>query len=368
MLSTQNQATASTDDAIRSLTFAMDQIQPQLPVINSQKLAAQSATVPKTSQERREASCRDEDSQDPDETVLYLAYGSNLAAETFLGKRGIRPISQVNVVVPSIRLTFDLPGIPYSEPCFANSGYRSTDEKPSPEHPPYHKDAWKKGLVGVVYEVTKKDYIHIIATEGGGSGYQDVLVDCYVLADNPDEEVPLIPSNSPFRAHTLYAPEDRMRRKDPDYAQPSARYLKLILDGAREHDLPTEYRYFLANIRSYRAKTAGQKLGAFVIMMLWGPIIMFFFATARMFAGPDGKYPLWLAKFMKALFAAVWASYDLFLQPIFGDGERTNGHDDDDSSANECEWRSSHPGGNNEKTHLLAESAKRKTRQVEAQA
>src|SRR2546423_15052437 len=34
------------------------------------------------------------------DTVLYLAYGSNLSAETFRGKRGIQPISQVNVLVP----------------------------------------------------------------------------------------------------------------------------------------------------------------------------------------------------------------------------------------------------------------------------
>lgn len=359
-----NQAATSADDAICSLTFAMDQIQPQLPV-RKQKFVDQSATIPKTSSERREATHRDVDLQERDETVLYLAYGSNLCAETFLGKRGIRPLSQVNVVVPSIRLTFDLPGIPYSEPCFGNSSYRSWGEKPSPTHPPYHKNAWKKGLVGVVYEVTKKDYAHIIATEGGGSGYTDVLVDCYVLSDDPKEEVPLVPSDTPFRAHTLYAPNDRVRRSDPDYAQPSARYLKLILDGAHEHSLPTEYMHFLANIRSYRTTTIGQQLGRFVLMTLWGPIIMFFFASSKMFAGPDGKYPLWLARFMKALFTAVWASYDMVFRPIFGDGERTI---EDDDEANECEWRSADREASDEKTHLLAKPPSRTDRQVEAQA
>lgn len=364
MLSIQDQGPTGTDDAIRSLTFAMNQLQPRLPIRDSkQKLAAQSASIPKTSLERREASHRNEYA---DETVLYLAYGSNLAAETFLGKRGIRPLSQVNVVVPSIRLTFDLPGIPYSEPCFANSGYRFPDEKPSPEHPPYHKEAWKKGLVGVVYEVTQKDYAHIIATEGGGTGYHDVLVDCHVLSDDPEEEVPLVPSNTPFKAHTLYAPEDRVRRKDPDYAQPSARYLKLITDGAHEHNLPAEYVYFLANIRSYRAKSAGQKMGMSVVMMIWGPLILTFFAIARMFAGPDGKYPPWLGKVMKALFTAVWISYDMALHPLFGDGERTTG--DDDDSANQCQWRSSHTGTHNEKTPLLADSSGRMDYRVETLA
>lgn len=50
-------------------------------------------------------------------TILYLAYGSNLAAETFLVKRAIRPMSQVNVVVPELVMTFDLAGLPYVEPC-----------------------------------------------------------------------------------------------------------------------------------------------------------------------------------------------------------------------------------------------------------
>jgi hypothetical protein len=39
--------------------------------------------------------------------MLYLAYGSNLSNETFRGNRGIKPLSQVNVQVPSLRLTLD---------------------------------------------------------------------------------------------------------------------------------------------------------------------------------------------------------------------------------------------------------------------
>jgi hypothetical protein len=357
MLTPSDEEARYADDAICSLTFAMDQIQPQLP-IRKQKFVAQSAATPKTSQARREASQGDLTVSDSQETVLYLGYGSNLAAETFLGKRGIRPLSQVNVVVPSIHLTFDLPGIPYSEPCFGNCRYRSSDEKPSPSpsHPPYHKNAWRKGLVGVVYEVTKEDYAHIIATEGGGSGYTDVLVDCHTLSDDPNEEVPLEPSNTPFKAHTLYAPSNRIHRPDPDYAQPSARYLKLILDGAQEHDLPTEYRYFLANIRTYHATTAGQQLGLFVMLSFWGPVIALFFVGSKMFARPNGTYPAWFARFMQALFTAVWASYDKFFYAFFGDGERTIEGGDDDDSGDDCAWRSTSRDTSNEKTHLLATS------------
>jgi hypothetical protein len=111
-----------------------------------------------------------------DKTVLYLAYGSNLCDETFLGRRGIKPISQTNVLVPELRLTFDLPGVPYNEPCFANTARRDPTESLEEETrmlgadtADYRKDRWKKGLVGTVYEVSLKDYAHIIATEGGGA-------------------------------------------------------------------------------------------------------------------------------------------------------------------------------------------------------
>src|SRR5271154_3155403 len=92
--------------------------------------------IPCTSQARQNASLAEKplnlqqlldsisDGASESQTVLYLGYGSNLGAETFRGKRNIKPLSQVNVVVPELSLTFDLPGIPYSEPCIGNVRYR----------------------------------------------------------------------------------------------------------------------------------------------------------------------------------------------------------------------------------------------------
>lgn len=270
---------------------------------------------------------------EPSDTVLYLGYGSNLSAETFRGKRNIKPLSQVNVVVPALSLTFDLPGIPYAEPCFGNVRLRdaSTIERDHghPTNEDYHKDHWQKGLVGVVYEVTRDDYVHIIATEGGGSGYQDVLVDCFALSSDPTEDVPWKPSNAAFKAHTLFAPAE-VARPDHSYAQPSARYLKLITDGATEHALPLEYQAFLHQIRTYHTTTTKQQLGAFVFLGVWSPFFLFVFGGAGIFLRPDGTYPKWLATFLRAMFTAVWASYDKFFKRTFGDGERTIGDVEDD--------------------------------------
>ncbi|KAK5119154.1 hypothetical protein LTR85_007768 [Meristemomyces frigidus] len=295
-------------------------------------------------------------------TVLYLAYGSNLSNETFRGNRGIKPLSQVNVQVPTLRLTFDLPGIPYAEPCFANTGARdpnndppradaarSTDNEKTPllgdmnrDKEGYHKDQWHKGLIGVVYEVTAQDYAHIIATEGGGSAYHDILVDCHpFVSSNPKEPVPQNPTLPAFKAHTLFAPaapagEDppkdggRFQRPDVSYAQASARYLKLITDGAAELGLPYEYQDYLHALRPYTITSNKQRIGQFVFLTIWMPIIAFIFLMGGMFQDDQGRHPRWMREFSGAVFKAVWASYDSYFKPMFGDGERsiTDGGDD----------------------------------------
>lgn len=243
-------------------------------------------------------------------------------------------------------MTFDLPGIPYSEPCFANSARRdpnssdvNTTEKKTVGQVgenDYHKDRWKKGMIGIVYEVTPTDYAHIIATEGGGSAYHDILVACHPVSSS--EEVPYVPTTPAFRAHTLFAPaaveplppkpghaaiSERFQRPDPSYAQASARYLNLLATGADELGLPQEYKDYLHNIRPYTITTQGQRLGQFVFLSFWMPFIVFVFALQRVYQDEKGRSPKWLAALQTAIFTAVWISYDGMFKGLFGDGERT---------------------------------------------
>lgn len=295
-------------------------------------------------------------SRDDPQTVFYLAYGSNLSAETFQGRRRIRPISQINVLVPELVLTFDLAALPYIEPCFANTRYRSPkslnegSEKTSllPSGLPtltrkYHKTRWTKGLVGVVYEVTIQDFAKIIASEGGGASYHDVLVDCYELPLGADT-VPTYPTGQPFKAHTLFSPSVppgsdapsgvRRLRPDPNYGQPSKRYLKLISDGANEHQLPLEYKDYLRQIRPYVATNIGQKIGGKVFLTIWFPAFGSLFALVKLFADKKGRSPAWLNSLLGVVFGSSWVSYDLVFKRLFGDGERTIGDDDDDDDNN----------------------------------
>ncbi|KAG4428736.1 hypothetical protein IFR05_015777, partial [Cadophora sp. M221] len=249
-----------------------------------------------------------------EKTILYLAYGSNLSAETFKGTRGIKPLSALNVHVPSLDLTFDLAGIPYTEPCFANTRYHIPPSSLS--HSDYHKDRWTKGLIGVVYEVTPEDYRTIIATEGGGASYHDVIVPCYALPEG-SKTVDPIPAGALFKAHTLLRPEPEdegssratggIIRPDPSYAQASARYLNLITSGGEEHGLPEEYMTYLYNIQPYTITTVRQRAGQALVIATWMPILLFLFGLGKVFADEEGKIPGWLASVIGGFTRVLWA-------------------------------------------------------------
>ncbi|KAM7217213.1 putative gliotoxin biosynthesis protein [Rhypophila decipiens] len=403
-------------------------------------------------------------------TVLYLAYGSNLCAQTFLGQRGIRPISQVNVSCPTLDLTFDLPGIPYIEPCFANTAPRKvpktppklppdlpkpppnipdiptpTPPVPSPPNPPppikwdedkspeFPQDgsrkepAWEKGLIGVVYEVTKSDYAHIVATEGGGLGYKDILVPCLPLPASVGvpERPPEIPI--PFLAHTLFAPQipdtpdndddnktttpsqlenqsksllprgdddddDKPSPKPPThpdlpklisklppalqklflpksrakshpfepYAQPSARYLSLLVTGAFEHDLPQDYQKYLASLQPYTITTFGQGIAKYLVLIFLVPVMFFImFIGQKFFTDPKtGNLPLWFGLVMNLFGNLTWGGYGLLGKKLWGDGERTieDEDDDDDSTNGVAKSWGKEKGLDTEKQSLLAQN------------
>ncbi|KAK5800125.1 hypothetical protein VI817_002337 [Penicillium citrinum] len=323
-------------------------------------------------------------------TVFYLAYGSNLSAKTFLGKRGIKPLSQIAVLVPGLRLTFNLPGVPYAEPCFATTQFRdpkSLEEQESGSEydavpdieEEYHSEkaplvtktrerrvhasahCWNKPLIGVVYEVTLADYAKIIATEGGGGSYRDIVVDCHAFPDDYKytDPVPSHPDTPSFKAHTLLSqgaegawrhnaghttsafvsPTEDPRaspscvnphmRPNLNYAQPSVRYLNLLITGAAEHNLPLSYQKYLSDFRPYQITTFRQKLGKLTMMISWGPLIIMLLTLCKQFGGPDGRSPPWLVSLLNLSFAAMWNSYDYIFKWVFGDGERTLDNDSD---------------------------------------
>lgn len=267
--------------------------------------------------------------------ILYLAYGSNLNASVFQGRRGIKPLSATVVTVPSLTLVFDLPGIPYIEPCFANVRSRKVNI-PSEKQPLVaeegledmeatvvlsklsegryrdsedpNDDVDAPALMGVVYEVTPEDYATIIATEGGGASYADVTIDCISI------------DGRSLKAHTLLAPTTKTRPNSG--SQASARYLNIISAGAEQHGLPESYRSWLARFRPYRITTLRQRVGGVLFVGMWAPAVMVTFAVSRWCSG---SYTSWAIKLSESVFGGMWSSYDRLFKPYFGDGERTEG-------------------------------------------
>ncbi|KAI1101076.1 hypothetical protein F4804DRAFT_317070 [Jackrogersella minutella] len=199
------------------------------------------SNIPITSPERLALASPDSPDGASVSTILYLAYGANLS-KSVLDRHDIQPISQINVSAPAFDLAFDLPGLPYWEPCFSNLTPRKIPKLPIPGDPPkppfdpprvdYDQQgeivgdkekclglvlppslppgipSWDKGLYGVVYELTRDDYRKIIKMEGNGSLYHDILAPCIALPPplNIPEKPPIPELPKPFIAHTLYSP------------------------------------------------------------------------------------------------------------------------------------------------------------------
>ncbi|KAI1648051.1 uncharacterized protein F4817DRAFT_335703 [Daldinia loculata] len=352
------------------------------------------SSIPRTSPERLALASPDSpDDASSAPTVLYLAYGSNLSAETFLGMRHIRPLSMINVSVPTFDLAFDLPALAYWEPCFANVSPRKIPMPPIPGDPPRppfpppsnaisnrqdelveeeerlpgtllpslppdHSPSWSKGLYGVVYEVTREDYTRIIHTEG--TAYEEILTPCLALPPpfHVPEKPPIPELPRPFLARTLYAPQlpsfdppdgddggdggdDKKRwwqklllpvQRTPGYAQPSPRYLRMIRDGAREHYLPDDYQTYLARLEAYTITTWRQDIGRWLFLFTVVPSFALLALLGYLLADKDSGIPKWLEAATTIQRNLMWKVYDYVFKPLFGDGERTIQEEDDSGS------------------------------------
>jgi 2-hydroxychromene-2-carboxylate isomerase len=141
-----------------------------------------------------------------DDALWYFAYGSNMSPATFVGRRGIRPLATQWGWLAGHRLVFDLPIGPGERAC-ANVVPDGA--------------AW---IAGILYRITAEQAAHLDRTEGVPSGvYRRIAVE---VATDGGERI---------AAFTYRSARGQPRRK------PSARYLGLLLDGARAGGVPGEY-------------------------------------------------------------------------------------------------------------------------------
>jgi cation transport regulator ChaC len=136
----------------------------------------------------------------------YFAYGSNMCRGTFIERRGIRPLAAQRAFLDDYRLCFDLPIGP-GERGVANlraeAGART----------------W-----GVAYLLAADVCEFLDRTEGVHRGFYRRL------------PVAIVADEGGRVAAFAYQGEARHTER-----KPSARYLGIVLDGAREFGLPSEY-------------------------------------------------------------------------------------------------------------------------------
>lgn len=145
-------------------------------------------------------------------TLWYFAYGSNMSPAIFLGRRDMHPLEMRPARLDGYRLCFTLPVGP-GERGVANV------ERAVATH------VW-----GVAYRIARAEGDHLDHTEGVLGGlYERVSVVVDADADR-------------LQAFTYRSPFASPGRK------PSARYLGLLLDGARRHGLPREYIHGLETL------------------------------------------------------------------------------------------------------------------------
>jgi hypothetical protein len=257
-----------------------------------------------TSQLSRKIPVYDPRTQSNKNTRLYLAYGSNLCSSVFQGNRGITPLSAVNVVVPELRLGWNLEGIPYAEPCYANAERRDNQMK-----------SIHGALVGVVYEISAADFAHMLRTEG--QGYAETEVECIPLQQN-SKQITMRPDVPSIRASAVLASDAGHR--PTKYMQPSRRYLDLLVAGAKEHRLPSIYIESLQAVSTYQASSLRQRLGKSLFGMLWFSPVFFAILLERRMADHDGTIPPWVNRVVGKCFSGMWWTHDYWFKPIFGDG------------------------------------------------
>ena len=132
----------------------------------------------------------------------YFAFGANLHPAT-LRRRGVSVERAETARLPRHRLAFDVPGVPLFEPSFA-SVHPADDE------------VW-----GALYELTPRAMARLCAFEGLSYRVVDVTLE--------------VGDARAVEAKTFVA--RRRGRQRP----PSARYLSLIVGGARHHGLPAAW-------------------------------------------------------------------------------------------------------------------------------
>ncbi|KJX95713.1 gliotoxin biosynthesis protein GliK [Zymoseptoria brevis] len=260
------------------------------------------------------------DAMDLFHDIWYFAYGSNMKTSV-MTSRGLGALEHIPVRAPSYMLTFDIYGIPYSEPSMAsicqyrrgggdgNGGQDAAYTCPPDVH-------------GVAYRLNAEGYARLIASEGGGVGYRELQI----------LGVPVGSESTFIQMWTLVA----LHPKRPN-AAPSLRYLRLIQEGAAEHALPQPYQEYLRTIPYYTASDSWiSRLGARIFLSVARKQVRVLAYAVRSSVDVSGRSRKVWRTVAYVVFHAMWCAHDWAFKPIFGSG---SGLEVDYGSSTLLVWR-----------------------------
>ncbi|KAK8856635.1 membrane dipeptidase GliJ [Apiospora arundinis] len=261
---------------------------------------------------------------DSKDEVWYFAYGSNMRSSVLEG-RGIRPLANRRAVIPSYVLTFDVFGVPYSEPAMASIALRhsaATARCTGKEAPP--------PVNGVAYLLSSQDFRTLVLSEGAGVAYTEVQLEAY----SADGAVPTASAaaekhdthHSQGDAAGVSFPVRTLVARFPlrPNPMPSARYLSLLIDGAKEHQLPAEYQAHLEGLPSYHRQVGVSRrrdLGAQLFLGFWMPLlswVMRRIKAASAKGSSTGHAPPYAGYVVAVLFNVMWCYHDWVHCHIWG--------------------------------------------------
>ena len=201
----------------------------------------------------------------------YFAYGSNMLPETMTELRQITPINATAAVLPNYRLRFTIPGVQFIEPSAAV--IEEVEEVSSKSSPSSRAAAPLSSVVvhGVLYKLSKDDFIKVSMTEGVPFAYRWKLCSVYPYVgdgNNAGRNVLLMDSSAqPISAYTLISGitttttttttrtnpfrilnNNNNNNQDKDDIPPSKSYRDILIDGAKYWNMDQDYIEKLENI------------------------------------------------------------------------------------------------------------------------
>ncbi|EFC48817.1 predicted protein [Naegleria gruberi] len=266
-------------------------------------------------------SATDSSSSAKDKIVWYFAFGANMASKVLIGRRQVQPIESYPCIVNGYDLQFDMKGLPYFEPAFASI---SKSEKAIGSIGYCH---------GVVHKITREQMDHIRRTEGGNGhddlGYREIIVQAQIYEpfypnDGFVDKYRKASEDASWFGQTIDAIALQAVQPDIVDALPSARYLNILREGAREYGVAKVWQDHLNLILEPYNPVGGLSLrnaGRFSFAACIIPLFIFPALVMIVTHLSKMKPPYIAALYFKFTSTLLWILHDNIWSKLFGSGK-----------------------------------------------